>query len=660
MFSKLKIENVGALLYNFPRTYTEYPKVSTGLRDINRDEKVALMGKLLKRPVLKRMRNITIVNATLCLSDGNVDLVWFNQPYIANQLGEGGTFVYYGTLTGNKMEHPIIFNPSKYENMIGIPLPVYPLTKDLKNSHVVNAVSYALGEIDNDEISEYIPDCFLKENSLMGEHDALLKIHFPDNYDDLKNARRRLVFDEFFDFFMKINSAKTEEENRPNNFRFEKTDVFYSCIKKLPFELTKGQLQTLEDIKKDLFGSVITQRMVEADVGSGKTVLALLSMVICAENGYKSAIMAPTEVLATQHYNTFLKFKETFGYDYPVFLLTGKMTAKEKKEVKSALKEPGPAFVIGTHALIQSGVTINDLALTVVDEQHRFGVKQRKDLSDKGDTPFSLVMTATPIPRSLAMILYGDMNISVIKDVPSKRLPIKNCVIKENSRKTAYRFLINEVNKGHQCYIICPLVSASEKTEAQSVTEYYEKLKSIFPESIRLSALHGRMDPDEKNKIMEDFAGHKSDILISTTVIEVGIDVGNATAIMIENAARFGLSQLHQLRGRVGRGDAQSYCIFMDDDKSDKENERLQVINSSNDGFFIANEDLRLRGPGELYGLRQSGEFGFRLGDICSDNDLLMLALELSKSYINDPSLMALWKESLYQESQPWNNWNNI
>lgn len=663
LFEKLDILNIGALLYHFPRAYTKYPDI---IYDIETacDLPVAIAGNLIKSASVKKTRYGSVTTAYLLCNNKKIDLVWFNIPYIKNSLNNSKDIVFYGKIEKKgkdsfKMDQPVIFKKDKYNDLVGRPLPIYPLTKDLKNNTVRDSVQIALNSLDESELNDYISKDCLKEFELLSQKDAFINIHFPLDFETVKKARKRLVFNEFFDFFMKINQSKDENESEPNRFSFKNTKEFNNAIQKLPFTLTKGQLNALEDIQNDLNSSFITQRMIQADVGSGKTIIAFLIMLLCAENGYKSAIMAPTEVLSTQHFNTFIKLKETLGIKYKVVLLNGKMSTKDKKSAKELIAKEEPCFIIGTHALIQKSVTIDNLAFVVVDEQHRFGVKQRQELSNKGNTPFSLVMSATPIPRSLAKILYSDMNITIITDVPKMRLPIKNCVLKEDMRKKAYQFLINEVNKGHQGYIICPLVDVSEKTDAQNVTEYYEKIKSIFPENIRISMLHGKMSPEEKNEIMTSFSNHESDVLISTTVIEVGIDVPNSTVIMIENASRFGLSQLHQLRGRVGRGEFQSYCIFMDD-KDDSENERLKVISSSNDGFHIANEDLKLRGPGELYGLRQSGGFGFKLADIYTDADVLMIAKDISESYIKDESLMKLWKESLCQERLISNNWYNI
>ncbi len=368
------------------------------------------------------------------------------------------------------------------------------------------------------------------------------------------------------------------------------------------------------------------QRLIQGDVGSGKTIIAFLAMADTAHNGCQSAIMAPTEVLARQHYESFLSMCEIFGLDFPVILITGSMTAKQKKLAYQEILDHPDALIIGTHALIQEKVIYQNLALVITDEQHRFGVKQREIFSEKGTKPHILVMSATPIPRTLAMILYGNMQISAIHELPADRIPIKTCVIKEDLRQKAYEMIGRELAGGHQAYIICPLVEASEQTEAENVTDYVERIRPIFGAQVSIAALHGKMPPKEKNAIMQAFAEGKTQILVSTTVVEVGVNVPNTTLIMIEDANRFGLAQLHQLRGRVGRGKWQSYCILMDKSKGKKKTDRLEVMHKSNDGFFIAQEDLRLRGPGDFFGIRQSGELGFRLADIIGDADLLQKA----------------------------------
>lgn len=390
-------------------------------------------------------------------------------------------------------------------------------------------------------------------------------------------------------------------------------------------------------------------RLVQGDVGSGKTILAVLALIMAGCNGYQGALMVPTEVLAKQHYQSVKELLETHHIPLRPILLTGSMTAKEKRLAREEIESGKTQIVIGTHALIQEKVIYRNLGLVVTDEQHRFGVKQREMLAEKGRMPHVLVMSATPIPRTLAIIIYGDLDISVVDEMPAHRLPIKNCVVDESYRPNAYRFMKKEVEAGHQVYIICPMVEENEELELENVTDYTEKLKGILPE-FQISCLHGKMKPKEKNEIMEAFADGQIQILVSTTVIEVGINVPNATVMMVENAERFGLAQLHQLRGRVGRGRDQSYCIFMSGSKGKETKKRLEVLNQSNDGFYIASEDLKLRGPGDLFGIRQSGVLEFRMGDVFQDSRVLEQASEAAGRILEEDAELALPKHEKLKE----------
>ena len=428
-------------------------------------------------------------------------------------------------------------------------------------------------------------------------------------------------------------------------------------MEQLPYRLTKDQLQVYSEIIADMTGPYAMSRLVQGDVGSGKTILAFLAMLLATTNGYQSAIMAPTEVLATQHFENFCQMNETYQLGLNIRLLTGSVTAKNKKEIYRQIEEGTCQMVVGTHALIQEPVAFQKLALVVTDEQHRFGVKQRMHFSDKGLTPHILVMSATPIPRTLAMILYGDMNLSVIHQMPVGRKPIKNCVVDESFRQNAYQFMKKQIAQGHQVYVICPMVEEGELEGLENVNDYAKKLRGEFPESVRIASLHGKMKPADKNRMMQEFGAGNIDILVSTTVVEVGVNVPNATVMMVENAERFGLAQLHQLRGRVGRGDAQSYCIFMSDAKKKEITDRLKVLEKSNDGFEIAGQDMKRRGPGDLFGFRQSGALYFQLGDIYNDSELLKQAEEdVTKLLSDDPELMrpehVLLKSYLEQDDQ--------
>ena len=397
----------------------------------------------------------------------------------------------------------------------------------------------------------------------------------------------------------------------------------------------------------------LLSRLVQGDVGSGKTIIAFLAMILSCENGYQSALMVPTEVLAKQHYESFMGLLKQQGLDFCTVLLTGSNTAKEKREIYAKIASGEAQIIIGTHALIQEKVIYKNLSLVITDEQHRFGVKQRESLAERGNPPNVLVMSATPIPRTLAIILYGDLDISVIDELPAKRLPIKNCVVDISYRPKAYSFIQKQVQEGRQVYIICPMVEESEGLDAENVLDYTAKIKSVFPSDIQIEYLHGKMKASEKNQIMERFAANKIQILVSTTVVEVGVNVPNAAVVMVENAERFGLAQLHQLRGRVGRGERRSYCIFVQGNKGDATSKRLEILNKSNDGFYIAGEDLKLRGPGDLFGIRQSGVMEFRIGDIYNDSSILKSASEAASEILSlDPDLTLPQNQLLKEQLQ--------
>ena len=642
LLNKLGVYTIEDILLFFPRTYLIYPEVSIPNKD-NVNSLVSIAGRIKTSPKIFRTRNkLDVLSTTAYVDDMAVDLAWFNSNYIKSSLEPGKIYVFYGRLLFDKgrykITQPLIFERDKYEEIRKQIQPIYHLTKGLSNNLVLKSVKSGFEHCRIPE--NRLPEDIESKNDFMSYKDAIYAYHFPKDFDELVKARRRLAYEEMF-FFI-LNSRLQEEKgvSYPNTFNIthhQETDDFR---KSLPFALTNDQLKVIDDISSDLTGEYITQRLIQGDVGSGKTIVAFLAMLDVALSGYQAAIMAPTEVLAKQHYESFKKWVDDSGLDIPVALFTGSMKVSEKKAMQKLVDENEQCLIIGTHALISEGRTFGELALVITDEQHRFGVQQRDKLSSKGNHPHIVVMSATPIPRTLAMILYGNMHVSAIKELPANRLPIKTCVIKESMRATAYKFVSDEIAKGHQVYIICPLVEASETTEAQNVTDYSKKLREHFKDKYQIGVLHGKMKPAEKNQVMDDFANHKTDILVSTTVVEVGINVPNATVMMIENANRFGLAALHQLRGRVGRGDAQSYCILMNSSSDNHESERLNIMLKSNDGFYIAKEDLKLRGPGDMFGVRQSGEFSFKVADIYQDADELeMASSDVDEILKKDPEL---------------------
>ena len=626
LFERVGVFSCYDLITFYPRTYFAYPDPLEEEPGEEMSGKAFCVEAVITNPVSGRGGKMP-VTATKVKSFGcEIECVWYRTPYVRHQLPPGTHRFFYGILEkhgkGYKMQQPKIFTPEEYLEKQKQLQPVYALTRGLKNSTVCKAVDTALTMLGN-EPKDYIPSAMIKKRNLMTYRGALRHLHFPDDFEDLKEARRRLCYNEFFDFAMEMRQEQRGEEETVNPYVFTKFQVKDLVIEKLPYRLTDGQQGALADILQDFKGEHITQRLIQGDVGSGKTILAFLAMISCAENGYQTVMMAPTEVLARQHYETFLGLLKEYGLPYQAVLLTGSVKGRARKEVQEQIASGQANFVLGTHALFQEKVVYHDLALAITDEQHRFGVKQRKMLSEKGSAPFSLVMSATPIPRTLAMILYQNMNISVIADVPARRKPIKNALINPKLRTKAYQMILKEVRAGHQAMVICPLVEASDKMEGENVKDYAAKLRELFAGSASVGVLYGPMKPEEKEEVMEAFAKGRIDVLVSTTVIEVGVNVPNATVILIEDAQRFGLAQLHQLRGRVGRGDAQSYCMFVDTSGAKEAPKRLQVMTASNDGFFLANEDLKMRGPGDFYGIRQSGDFAFALADLYQDSDLL-------------------------------------
>ncbi len=645
LLNKIKVNTIEDLLNLYPRTYLSYG-IPRKIEEGKVGERITIKATIQSYVDVKRIRNLLIASCMVKDGTGTVKLTWFHAPYLKNVFHIGQTYIFVGSLTYKNyqltMEHPEYYTLEQYSKMVSTLQPVYPLTEGLSNKVVTKAIQNAIPCID--EMEERIPEDILLKYDLMSIRDAILGVHFPKDSQQLYVCRKRLVFNEFFTFLVHMHLLKENTVRMENQYVIQDFYPINSFLETLPFSLTDGQKQVVEEIKRDLSGSTVMNRLIQGDVGSGKTVIAEIAILTVVKNGYQAAFMAPTEVLATQHYESLLKDFEPFGVR--ICLLVGSTKASEKRKIYQALERGEIDLVIGTHALIQEKVSYKNLALVITDEQHRFGVRQRERLAEKGASPHVLVMSATPIPRTLAIIMYGDLDISIMKDMPAKRKPIKNCVVGPQYRPAAYKFMQEQIQLGHQIYIICPMVEASEAFDVENVMEYQESLSEIFPETVKISYLHGKMSPEEKNRIMEAFRKNEIQILISTTVIEVGINNPNATVMMIENAERFGLAQLHQLRGRVGRGDAQSYCIFLCGEDSEDARKRLEILNKSNDGFFIANEDLKLRGPGELFGVRQSGDILFHLGDIYEDADMLKLANEAVKELAKNGYSFDEWKHN--------------
>ena len=652
LFAKIGIETVGDLIRYYPRGYDVYEE-ATPISELVEGSVMTVTGALYGKVQVGGSQKMQIITVHVKDLTGTLRVVWFRMPFLRNTLAKGGIITLRGRISNGKngmfMEHPEIFYPSeKYEEKLHTLQPIYGLTSGLSNNAVMKAMKQALMGLDLTK--ERLPEELRLKYGLAEYNYAVRGIHFPEDKEVFYHARKRLVFEEFLQFIVTLRKLKDGNEKLRNEYVIPKDERVDAFIKKLPYELTSAQKKVWTEIVKNMESDTVMSRLVQGDVGSGKTIVAVLALLNTALNGYQAAMMAPTEVLARQHYESITSLFETYEIPVKVVLLTGSMTAKEKRKAYDRIECGLAKIIIGTHALIQDRVNYDNLALVVTDEQHRFGVKQRETFAKKGGVPHVLVMSATPIPRTLAIILYGDLDISVIDELPANRLPIKNCVVNTGYRKTAYTFMKKQIAEGRQCYVICPMVEESENMEAENVIDYAASLQEALGNDITVDFLHGKMKQAQKDMIMDRFGRNESQVLVSTTVIEVGIDVPNATVMLVENSERFGLAQLHQLRGRVGRGKYQSYCIFMTASKSKETKERLDILNHTNDGFKIASEDLRLRGPGDLFGIRQSGLMNFKIADVYQDAKILQMANEAADWLFSEKPE---WLKKLPENEEP-------
>jgi ATP-dependent DNA helicase RecG len=641
---KLNIFTISDLLHYYPRTYITY-EAPTDIENLKTGERQSVYATINSRAEVRKVRNLTITTIYVKDYTGTIKLTWFNCPFLRNFFHIGDRFVFVGDVEKKNgmlvINQPEYYKVEKYKDMLAVWQPVYTCTAGITSKTITKAVKGAEEIIDT--IQDYLPEAVRNEYGIVDKPSAIRYIHFPDNESNLKSAIKRIAFDEFYEFLANMNSLKQHNISAINESKICWDEDVTHFIEALPYKLTNAQMNAVRDIMSDMASDNVMNRLVQGDVGSGKTIVAAIALYACARAGYQGVIMAPTEVLANQHFKDLKELFEPYGVQ--VNILTGSMTMKQKRECYTDIAEHKTDIIVGTHALIQDKVVYDNLGLVVTDEQHRFGVRQREKLALKGNEPHVLVMSATPIPRTLAIIMYGDLDISVIDELPAGRIPIKNCVVDDSFRKKAHAFITAEVHKGHQVYVVCPMVEESENMDdVANVVEYTEELKGSLPQDIRITYLHGKMTGEEKNTILEEFSKGNIDILVSTTVIEVGINNPNATVMMVENAERFGLAQLHQLRGRVGRGKLQSYCIFISGKKDKDTMERLNVLAESNDGFFIAGEDLKRRGPGDFFGIRQSGDMLFTVGDIYNHADMLKAASEIYKKYGAD--IQKSWSDS--------------
>ena len=647
-FGKLGVESIGGLLMHLPLRYDRFGPVKL-LSECEPGQTVSVRATITAAPFLRRSGRLDVLTVSASDGESTFRLVWFNMPYLRSQLRKGMVKVFRGRLShsrfGTQLEQPAMYDPLDYEGFESSLQPVYGTVSGLTSARIRKTIADTLENFEPEE--DFMPDEIRRKYDLIRRYPAIRTMHFPGDEEGLLRARRRMVFEEFLLFILSVRALREEHRDLPNLFPLSVNTWAARLESELPYQLTNAQQKVLAEIRQDIRSDRLMNRLIQGDVGSGKTILAFLALLEIAENGCQGALMAPTEVLARQHYENLTALLEEHGIPCRVLLLTGSMTAAEKRAAYKMIKEHEADIVIGTHALIQDKVVFDRLALVVTDEQHRFGVRQREILSEKGVDPHVIVMSATPIPRTMAIILYGDLDISVLDEIPKDRIPVKNAVVDKSFRAKAYELIRDQVREGHQAYIICPKVEASEESDGENVVDYTEMIRGVFPPGITIEYLHGRMRPKEKNDRMERFAAGEIQVLVSTTVIEVGVDVPNATVMMIEDAESFGLAQLHQLRGRVGRGRAQSYCIFVNGSGDPSRQERLEILKQSNDGFYIASEDLKLRGPGDVFGIRQSGDISFAIGDIFTDSTVLKDASDAADEILAEPGRYPVLEEKV-------------
>lgn len=651
LFNKLNIYTLSDLVKYYPRDYEIFNE-PIKINQIEQGKICAVTGSIVNGLSVNSMGKKKTVTGFIKDDTGQLQVLWFNMVFLRTILKRNMTYIFYGNIVkinGNLiMEQSKYFTHAQYKELMKTMRPVYDKTEGLSNNTIVKAIRQTLDNIDLSK--DYLPNNIIESYDLPKYSFAVNQIHFPESKEKLILARKRIVFDEFFLFILRIRKLKKSIDKEKSIYNIKDSKMAQDFRRSLPYELTAAQKKVWKEIQTDMASGKIMRRLVQGDVGSGKTVIAILALISVCENGYQGAMMAPTEVLARQHYDSICKMFEQYGIKLNVELLTGSTKRSEKRRIYEAIEIGSTDIIIGTHALIQEKSVYKNLALVITDEQHRFGVNQREMLSKKGMKPHVIVMSATPIPRTLAIIIYGDLDISVIDELPGERIPIKSCVVGTKFRNKSYELIQKEVSAQRQAYVICPLVEESESIEAVDVISYSKRLKEYFKNKIKIEYLHGKMNNDEKNEIMERFAVGETKVLVSTTVIEVGINVPNATVIIIENAERFGLAQLHQLRGRVGRGKHQSYCVLISGNDSEKTRERLDILNKSNDGFYIASQDLKQRGTGDMFGVRQSGFMEFGVADIFEDSDMLAKASDAATAILEKDNELELFEHILLRK----------
>ncbi|MDD3570269.1 MAG: ATP-dependent DNA helicase RecG [Lachnospiraceae bacterium] len=649
--NNMGIFTVEDLIEHFPREYDDRSDIKT-ISDLVPNEVNTFIGSLNGNADTIRIKNMVLTRAKITDDTATVNAVWYNQPYLKNTFKDGQRYIFTGKYQHSYGKKEVV--SPEYEALDkgellsgGRIIPVYNTTKGISQKIFRSIIKDTLEKSKN-QLVDFIPKCIRMENKLCDRNFAVQNIHFPEDDNSFFTARRRLVFEELFVLQTALLKMKTAVKEGKSGIIIKNEKAEKEISMSIGFELTKAQKKVKEEIKADFVSGKVMNRLVQGDVGSGKTAVAMITSFIAIKEGFQAALMAPTEVLAKQHYYSFKDVFEQFGVN--VVYLSGAMKKKEKTDALRAVEDGSAEMVIGTHAVIQKGVTFKNLGFVVTDEQHRFGVNQRILLSQKGNNPHVLVMTATPIPRTLALILYGDLDISIIDELPPGRQEIDTRAVNTSYRPRIYSFIKKEIDKGRQAYVVCPSIEESEKRETEAVIEYAEKLMDYYFKDYKVAVLYGKMKNDEKQSVMEDFANGNIDVLVSTTVIEVGVNVPNATIMLIENAEMFGLSQLHQLRGRVGRGSEQSYCILVSDSKNKVTIERMKVMQKTRDGFVISETDLRLRGPGEFFGTKQHGLPMLKIANLYKDIDILKEAQTAAAKIIEQDSNLEQQDNNLLNE----------
>lgn len=638
---KMNIGNIEQLLYFFPRKYEDRRRLYL-LKDAAKlgDKKCTVKLRIVANASVKKL-GIKKSIIKFCAFDGKnyCDLIFFNRDYLSKSLYDGAWIYVYGVCKTKGSLYEFV-NPEidrlKNYSKLGKIMPIYPLSKGITNNDMVKFIKIAL-EMNYNKIFDIIPKNILKSYNLLHRVEAIRELHFPKNPDMYSIAKKTIAVEKLLVFQLGIKLIKCKLNQAETDIYIDKKDFSKTLIKSLAFELTAAQKRVIDEINVDLSSVKPMNRLVQGDVGSGKTLVAFSAILNTVNSGYQANFMAPTEILAVQHYENFNKYLQEADISINIALLTGSTTAKNKRTILEELSKGQIDVLIGTHALIEDNIVFSNLGLSVTDEQHRFGVRQRARLSKKGNAVNVLVMTATPIPRTLSLIVYGDLDVSIIDEMPPNRQRIITEVSSMNNISNVMKFIRKEVEKGRQAYIVTPLIENSEDMDLASAEEIYESLKSGYFSDKKICLLHGKLKPKEKDKIMQKFYEGEIDVLISTTVIEVGVDVPNATIMTIINAERFGLAQIHQLRGRVGRGKFQSYCILISERKSENSRKRMDILKNSSDGFEIAEEDLKIRGPGQYFGTRQHGVECYGIEELCTDVKLLAETSIMVEDILNDP-----------------------